>query len=142
VGLELVKRTAGTHEGSPLGKELKRFAREFEGEREDLKKLIEHLGSSPDRIKVAGGWLMEKAGRAKLNGSLFSYSPLSQVVELEGLRLGVEGKLSLWLGLRKLAKRDERLRIIDLEGLIKQARAQRDVLERERLKAVTKALGS
>jgi len=133
---------AGTHEGSDLGRELERMVGEFESEREDLKKLIEVLDSAPDRLKVAGGWLMEKAGRAKLNGRLFSYSPLSKVIELEGLRLGVEGKLSMWLALRMLAEKDERLRAIDLEGLVDQARSQRDLLEGERLKAVTEALSS
>ena len=40
---------------------------------------------------MVAGWVAEKAGRLKLNGSLLTYSPLSRLVELEGLSLGVEG---------------------------------------------------
>ena len=45
---------------------------------------------------------MEKAGRLKMNGELFEYSPLSRLVEFEGLTLGVTGKLSLWKVLEQL----------------------------------------
>ena len=47
--------------------------------------------------------LGEKVGRLKPNGELLQFSPLSRVVELEGLITGVGGKLSLWRTLLELA---------------------------------------
>ena len=41
--------------------------------------------SAATSSKNAGAWALEKVGRLKLNGELTSYSPLSRVVELEGL---------------------------------------------------------
>ena len=43
-----------------------------------------------------------RSGRLKPNGQLTGYSPLSRVVELEGLALGITGKLALWKALREL----------------------------------------
>ena len=85
-------------------------------------------------------WTAEKAGRLKLNGQLLGYSPLSRLVELEGLSLGVTGKLCLWLGLRAAYQDDPRLTGFDLEGLAKRARDQRQRLERVRRKAAVEAL--
>ena len=46
---------------------------------------MEDLGFDSDTMKDLGGWALEKVGRLKLNGQLTGYSPLSRVVELEGL---------------------------------------------------------
>ena len=45
------------------------------------------------------GWTGEKLGRLKLNGQLLGYSPLSRLIELEGLMLGIAGKLAMWIAL-------------------------------------------
>ena len=50
-----------------------------------LQGIMQDLGFGGDRLKNVGAWTLEKAGRLKLNGELTSYSPLSRVVELEGL---------------------------------------------------------
>ena len=62
-----------------------------------------------DRVKVAGGWTAEKVGRLKLNGRFAGYSPLSRVLELEGLIAGVNGKLALWHSLLELAPAEPRI---------------------------------
>ena len=54
------------------------------------------LGVKPDRLKVAAGWTSEKLGRLKPNAQLRGYSPLSPLVELEGLLIGIQGKLAMW----------------------------------------------
>ena len=62
----------------------------------------------------------------------------SRVVELEGLRLGVEGKACLWRMLRELA--DPRLAAFDFDALIVRAERQRDQLEQRRIEAGRLAL--
>ena len=57
--------------------------------RRSLLATMEALGARVDRLKAAAAWGGEKLGRLKLNGQLRGYSPLSRVVELEGLALGV-----------------------------------------------------
>jgi hypothetical protein len=57
---------------------------------------MRRLGVDPDRIKVGAAWAAEKAGRLKLNGRVRGYSPLSRVVELEGLALLLLGQRRMW----------------------------------------------
>ena len=139
VGLELAKRAASSNEGTPLGDFLEGLASEIEDEREKLKSMMDHLGVPQNRIKVPAAWAAEKVGRLKPNGQLTGYSPLSRVVEVEGLALGVTGKLGLW---RALAASTTDLSAFDLEGLIDQARKQRDALERHRINAAQEAFGA
>jgi len=49
---------------------------------------------------------MEKVGRLKLNGQLTGYSPLSRLVELEGLELGITGKRAMWAALEHVIGAD------------------------------------
>ena len=70
---------------------------------------MDRLDVSEDRIKATLFWVGEKVGRLKPNGELLQFSPLSRVVELEGLLTGVSGKLSLWRTLLELAPQDDRL---------------------------------
>ena len=54
-----------------------------------------HLGARKRRWRMAGALLGERLARLKPNGKVFRYSPLSRVLELEGLIMGVTGKLQL-----------------------------------------------
>jgi hypothetical protein len=89
---ELARRAAASNEGSAYGSFLARLAGELEEEGEALRALMRALDVGVDRLKVLGGWSAEKLGRLKLNGRLLGYSPLSRVVELDVLALGVTGK--------------------------------------------------
>ncbi len=133
VGVELARRARGSNEGTELGDFLAGLAVEIEEDRATLEEVMEAAGAGRDRLKVIGAWAGEKAGRLKLNGSWLSYSPLSRVVELEGLRLGVEGKACLWRMLRDLS--DPRLSGFDFDALLARAERQRDELELRRLEA-------
>ncbi len=127
-GLELARRAAGSNADSEYGAELARIADEIAADRETLEQVMELLEVKPSPIKDAAGWTAEKFGRLKPNNSLLSYSPLSRVVELEGLVIGVTGKLALWESLRTRRRR-ERSTEIDFAALADRARDQRARLE-------------
>ena len=94
-GLELARRSAANNRGSALGPYLANLAQEIDEDRDALLTLMSDLDIGTDRIKVFGGRAVEKLARLKPNGRLLSYSPLSRLLELEGLMLGVRGKLAL-----------------------------------------------
>jgi hypothetical protein len=139
-GLELARRAVGNNRGTGYGNVLAEVAEEIAEDRAALIDVMDRLSVGRDRVKVAGGWAAEKLGRLKLNGSLLSYSPLSRMVEIEGLSLGVEGKLGLWQALKVTHGDDPRLRGVDLDALITRARSQRRRLERQRRRAAEEAL--
>jgi hypothetical protein len=87
---------------------------------------------------VAAGWLAEKAGRLKLNGHLLTRSPLSTVIEMESMRLGVEGKAAGWRTLRALAERNDRLNPEEIDRLVDRANRQIKALENLRVDAVAR----
>jgi hypothetical protein len=138
-GLELVRRMAGTHHGSPTGPTLRRLATEIAEDRTALLDIMRTLRVPVRRYKVAGGWLAEKIGRLKLNGRLLSRSPLSSLVELEALQIGVAGKVAGWRALRVLATGTGRLDADQLDHLIKRATEQAATVEELRLKAAAAA---
>jgi hypothetical protein len=142
VGLELAKRARGQNRNGAYGDFLDTLADEIEEDRETLKGIMDDLGIRKDPAKVAAGWIGEKAGRLKLNGQLTGYSPLSRLVELEGLALGVTGKLALWKALRLLADTEPVLDGPALERLIERAERQQRGLEEHRLTAAREALGA
>jgi hypothetical protein len=137
-GLELAKRTAGQNRDNEFGKELEKLVAEIADDRATLREVMRSVGVGEDRLKSIGARVAERAGRLKLNGSILSYSPLSRVVELEGLCLGVEGKRLLWKNLAE--RRDPALEQFDFAALIARAESQRDRLEQLRLEAAALAL--
>jgi hypothetical protein len=138
---ELVRRAAGSNRGSEYGPFLERLAVEIDEDRESLLEIMRALGVGVDRVKVLAGWSGEKLGRLKLNGRLLGYSPLSRMVELEALTLGVNGKLGLWGVLGELAPREPRLARFDFDELIARGERQLDGLEVQRLRAAAEAFG-
>ena len=139
-GRDLARRAAGANEGNEYGEFLARLAAEIEEDRQELLDLMDRLGIGTDYPKVAAAWTMEKLGRLKLNGQLTGYSPLSRLVELEGLLAGVQGKRALWMALREAAARDTRLDEADLERLVRRADEQIEGLRRHHGNAAREAL--
>lgn len=139
-GRELARRAASSNAGSDYGIFLEDLATEIEADRDSLLAVMRTLGVGTDRLKVLGGWAAEKAGRLKLNGRLLGYAPLSRLIELEGLTLGVRGKLGLWRALEEIAPAEPRLVPAELRALSKRALAQLDDLEGQRLRAASESL--
>ena len=140
VGRELAKRALGSNRDSELGAFLERLLGEIVEDRETLLDLMRAVGVGVDPVKRLVPLVGERIGRLKLNGSLFSYSPLSRLVELEALSLGVEGKLSMWVSLGALPQ-DGGLEGFDFGALADRARAQRRGLEEQRVEAARVGLG-
>lgn len=138
-GLELARRIARENPDGELGAFLRRLATEIAEDREELIKIMEALGVGKDRAKVAGGWAAEKVGRLKLNGKIVGYSPLSRVLELEGLIAGVNGKLALWHSLIQVAPAEPRLDAEHLEQLAQRAERQIEELRRHHRPAAAQA---
>ncbi len=135
-GLELARRVARSNAASPLGETLQRLAKEIEEDRGTLKRVVAELGFQESRAKEALAWAGERAARLKPNGQVRGYSPLSRVIELEALSVGIAGKLALWQSLQTLTHVQERLPDLDLEELAARAQRQRDAVEEQRRAAV------
>lgn len=139
-GVELARRTAGANEESEYGEPLARLAEEIADDRDTLEQVMERIGVKPNPIKDAGGWMAEKVGRLKPNNQLLGYSPLSRVVELEGLLIGVTGKLAMWEALHDTV--GDGIDGVDFVALRERASGQRAELEELRRKAAAEAFGS
>lgn len=141
VGLELVRRSAANNRGTDYGRFLEDLTAEFRSDREALLEIMGSFRVGVDRMKVSAAWAAEKVGRLKLNGRLLGYSPLSRVVELEALALGVTGRLALWRTLDQLKTSRPELSKAPLAELMTRAERQLDGLEAQRQRASADALG-
>jgi hypothetical protein len=140
VGAELVQRIAGEYVGTELGTFATALTAEIKEDRDALLEIMGQVGASTDQVKVAVGWISEKFGRLKLNGELREPSPLSPLVELEGLSLGIEGKRVLWVALAEVDAIAERVGRERLQQLIARAEDQRERVEAQRRAAARRAL--
>ncbi len=141
-GLALARRTAESNAGTALGDALRRLSTEIEDDRRTLQTMVGELGFRESKAKDAIAWVGEKVGRLKLNGQLRGYSPLSRVLELEALSVGVAGKLALWQSLGSVPTLRERLSGFDLDQLAARARRQRDEIEEHRINAARETFGA
>ncbi|MFF7212996.1 hypothetical protein ACFZAU_21050 [Streptomyces sp. NPDC008238] len=139
-GQLMSRHLAEHHKSAPHGDELRRVADEIEEDRQSLLDLMASLDVPAHRHKIYAGWLAEKARLLKLNGRVIRRSGLSTVIELEALRLGIEGKSLLWQSLLSLTPEkdldEERLRT-----LLDRAQEQIDTVETVRRDAVGAGLG-
>lgn len=126
-GVALAKRALGP--SHPLAKQIAR-------DRAALERVMRQLAVTPSALKVGTVRVAELVGRLKLNGRIFERSPLSSVVELETLVVGVRGKEALWTALQRAGIS---LDDVDLDALVESARAQGAELEALRLSAVASA---
>ncbi|SDL95996.1 Carbon monoxide dehydrogenase subunit G [Lentzea albidocapillata subsp. violacea] len=131
-GTELARRISRTHP------ELRVLADDIEADRKELLDFMRQAGVEPRPHREALGWLTEKAGRLKFNGRVLGRSPLSDVLELETLRVGIEGKAALWRTLLKLNSFDE----TRLERLARRAESQAELVDQYRLHLTPQAFNS
>jgi hypothetical protein len=97
--VQLAKRAVGSNAGTAFHAPLVGLLEEISDDRAALLAVMAHLGVPVDRLKTTAAVVGERFGRFKLNGRLTGYSPLSRVVELEGLQMATVWKLRLWQAL-------------------------------------------
>ena len=141
-GVGLARRTSRANRGTEFGGPLSEIASAIAEDQDELRGIMERVGVAPDPVKPRLAWAAEKLGRLKLNGRLTGYSPLSRVLELEGLVSGVGGKLSLWRNLLDVALGEPRLDAAQLERLAGRAESQLERLHGLRGRAATIAFGA
>ncbi|MFD3546756.1 hypothetical protein ACFWUW_14300 [Streptomyces sp. NPDC058655] len=140
-GVALMKRMMKAHRGQGAGPRLAELAEEVAADRDSLREVMTALDVPVRHRRLLAGALAEKAGRLKLNGRIVSRSPLSDVLELEAGRVGVEGKKELWRTLRVVSRSEPRVDGEAMSRLLARAERQADALETLRLAAVERTFG-
>lgn len=128
-GVALARRALGANH--PLAQQIAR-------DRLTLEEVMRQLNVESSRIKVELVRMAERLGRLKLNGRLLQRSPLSRVVELEVLVVGIRGKEALWSALLAAGVG---LEGVDLDALVNSARAQGREVDELRLSAAAGTFG-
>jgi hypothetical protein len=134
-GTGLARRIARQHRDAAPGADLERLAVQIEEDRQALLAIMDDLGIPARQYKIYGGWVAEKLGRLKPNGVLYRRSGLSTLIELETMRLGVEGKALIWRTLLMVARQESRLDGNRITALLDRALGQIDTLETLRIAA-------
>ena len=137
--IEMVERAIRENAGNLLARRLEEVLKEIRKDQAVLEDLIQKIGSTENRLKKAGAWLAEKAGRVKLGGS-DEPGALARLETLEALVMGIHGKRSLWRALRVVADRHAVLRDLDLDLLERRAVEQHDRVDEWRLEAAREVL--
>jgi hypothetical protein len=138
-GVSLAKRIAKQNQGNEFGREMSHIAAAIEEDQAALERIMASVGARRRRWRQAAAVVGERLSRLMPNGKLFSYSPLSRVLEFEGLIVGVSGKLQLWRSLLETRSDDSRFDVTALERLRGRAEEQRRELEQLHARAAEQA---
>ncbi|MGH7517516.1 MAG: hypothetical protein ACREOC_08610 [Gemmatimonadales bacterium] len=117
-----------------------RLRAEIMEDQEVLSGLLRELGSGESSVRKAAGWLAEKAAGLKLRWDDRGNAGFHRFEALEGLALGIQGKLSLWRALSSVATMPA-VRTLDLRTLARKAEAQHAAVEARRVAAAARAFG-
>jgi hypothetical protein len=118
-----------------VSNDLSDVATEIAADLATLERFMGELGTAPNGVKDATARVGERLGRLKLNGRFRTRSPLSDVVELETLVVGITGKQALWLSLRSATV----LPAEELDDLVDRAERQKRIVEGARKAAARRA---
>ncbi|MBM7517378.1 hypothetical protein [Nocardioides nitrophenolicus] len=127
-GVSLFRRVAGSHGIATVAAGVGRLAEEVAEEREILRRVMHDVGASPSTIGTVAARVGAELGRLKPNGRILTRAPLTDLVEIEALRIAVFGKRSGWEVLRSVADDDPRLDPALLDDLIARSDRQLETL--------------
>jgi hypothetical protein len=134
----VARRVATAVERDSGNDDLRRVAYEIRQDLFALEGLMRRLGVEPDRAKDTLSRIAERVGRLKLNGRLLRRSPLSDLLELETLVVGITAKQALWVSLREVPD----IQIEELDQLFERAEEQKRVVENARVAAARRSFQS
>jgi hypothetical protein len=137
--IEMIERAIEENAGNVLARRLEQELEAIRKDQDIVRELIAQLGFAESRLKKAGAWLVEKAGRVKLGGTE-EPTELSRMETLEALAIGIHGRRALWRALRVVADKHPILRHLDLDLLEHQTAQQHDRVEAWRLEAAKEVL--
>ncbi len=123
-GSDLAQRLLEENRGTQYEDFLENVADQIAEDLVVLEQIMDRFEVDRSLLKNAAAKAGEKLGRLKPNDRLTGYSPLSRVLEFEGLRAGVQGKLSMWDALLELEPFDDRLDADELAMLLARAESQ------------------
>lgn len=138
-GSALAQRLARNHRGTEFEGPTSQLADQIAEDRKALLQMMSALGIQPRPVRQVLATVAERVARLKPNGTLVRRSPLSNVIEFEAMRLGVEGKIDGWQALRRVADQEPRLDAGRLDELLERAGRQSDTLQDLRLRAAAAA---
>ncbi|MDQ6728583.1 MAG: hypothetical protein M3066_20850 [Actinomycetota bacterium] len=133
--IEMVEHCQAANEGEPLAEFLAELVVEIQKDHRTLGDLMSGLDATENRFKQVMARMGEKASHLKLGGG-----DLGNLLTLETLSLGIEGKACMWKSLMQVHGARGPFLAVDFEALIKRADDQRRALEPWRLAAATAAL--
>ena len=142
VALELLDHLeedgAGTAEASILAD----VHADIVADRQELEAFMAQRGIAVSAPRKATGWLVEKLSEIKLRLDDAGDGALRRLEALETISLGIAGKAALWHALAAAAEEAPELGGLDYAHLARRAEAQREVVERLRLRAAKAAFGT
>lgn len=141
-GVALARRCLANNRGTRYEGFLAHLLDGVEQDRQALGEVIDRLGMGRNRGKVLAAVVLERAGRLKPNGQLRGYSPLSRVIEFEGLRAGVQAKRSMWRAAQEVAADYPSLADFPFEEYLERASRQLEELEARRIDATREAFAT
>ena len=97
--LALADRCRRSNEGTELAHQLTVHIGTVTTDRSIIDQVLTHLDRRIDHVKAMAAALGERIGRFKPNGQLTGQSPLSPVVELEGLIAATHARQVMWTAL-------------------------------------------
>jgi hypothetical protein len=128
-GVALARRVAGSRSG-PTADAMRRLEQQLTEDRDALVSIAQRLGVRRTFYKEPVAVVAERLGRLKPNGAVVRRSPLSDVVEYEGLALAIDANRAVWRTLRGLTATRSELDAAELDALIARVGEQAEQVER------------
>ncbi len=133
--IEMAEHCETTNAGEPLAQFLAALVADIKTDHQTLLDLMDALGTTKNPVKKMAARVGEKLSHLNLEGG-----DLGNLLTLEALSLGVEGKVCMWKSLETVQDSDEAFASVNFPALIKRAEDQRAGLEEWRLAVATVAL--
>jgi hypothetical protein len=136
-GTALAARIVRRYEGTPAATDFAHVSAQVSEDAASLEDIARRLEITENQLKRQLARAAELIGRLKSNGFVIRPSPLSPVLELEGLMSGIDAKRSLWRALE--GAHLPALDGVDFDELGRRATEQRKMLRPHHARAAQAA---